>query len=416
MSRPLENITVLELGTHMAIPLAARMLSDWGASVIKVEPPHGEAWRTIGRSYGVPFEPDNTPVFQTPNANKKSIAMNLKTPEGREIMLRLLKKTDIFLTNTRLRSLKKLGLDYDTLKEACPNLIYAHFSAYGNDGPDKDRPGFDLAAFWARGGMPVEWTQAGHPPFRPMPGFGDSTVSPSIVSAVLAALYHRRETGIGEYIETSLYACALWYNNLGVVVSQPKYGNIYPRSKYDQTAPYNTVFKSQDGMSFIFSIPNWNQVSERFLHAIHLDEYLNDPRFITLEGAKEDMQTVMDALDSAFRSMTSDEIRAMFQEQDFVFEEFSNPSNITTDQQAWENGYLESVELECGEDVVLANNPLRMQNVDTTPFGLAPQLGRDSQAILADLGYDRQIIDSYLENKIIIQNKREVPLTQGNSR
>lgn len=113
INKPLGGISVIELGTHVAIPKAARMLADWGAEVIKVEPPEGEPWRTIGRAWAMPYTADNNPVFQSENANKKSIGINLKTPEGKEVMMKLLATADIFMTNTRSVSLGKIGLDYE---------------------------------------------------------------------------------------------------------------------------------------------------------------------------------------------------------------------------------------------------------------------------------------------------------------
>jgi len=401
MSYLIEGVNVVELGTHMAIPLSARMLADWGANVIKVEPPQGEAWRTIARSYGIPYAPDNDPVFQTPNGNKRSIALDLKLEEGREIMLRLLEKTDIFLTNTRMKSLKKLGLDYESLKERFPRLIYIHFNGYGSKGPDKDRPGFDIATYWARAGMPLEWSVQDSTPFRPMPGFGDSTSSPCIVSSALAALYHRQKTKKGDFIEISLYGSALWYNNVGVVATQPRYGFTYPRSRYDQTAPYNMVFRSNDDMFFIFSIPYWNSFSGRFLKRFGLDEYVDDPRFATLEGAQTDMKTVMSVFEDTFRSMSGHEIKEAFKELDVVYEELINPGNVTDDEQAWANDFLVNARMECGENVVLANNPIHFTNADTLPFSLAPQLGADTCSILSDLGYDGETIDRYLQIKAV---------------
>lgn len=395
-SNLIEGVNVIELGTHMAVPLCARMLADWGANVIKVEHPKGEAWRTIANSYGIPFDVDNNPIFQTPNGNKKSIAINLKSEEGMEVMMKLLEEADIFITNTRMRSLEKLGLDYDVLKERFDKLIYVHFNGYGSKGPDRDRPGFDIAAYWAKAGMPLEWSTHEGEPFRPMPAFGDSTVSPSLAAAALAALHHRNTTCKGEYIEASLYGSALWYNNVGVVATQPKYGFSYPRSKYDQTSPYNTIFKSKDGIFFIFSIPYWDKFADKFLTRFGLGEYVLDPRFATISGAKTDMKTVMSTLETTLGNMMFEEISLRFEELDVVFEELANPSNVTTDKQAWANEFLINATLECGEEVVLANNPLRFKNAKTLPFNLAPQLGADTISVLTELGYNQSAINDYI--------------------
>ena len=182
MNSPLEVLKVIELSTHVAVPKAARIMADWGADVIKVEPPRGEGWRVMGTAYALPCKDDNNPLFQSENANKKSIALNLKSEEGLGVLLKLLGNADVFMTNTRSRSLKKLGLDYETISSKFPKLIYAHFSGFGDDGPEKDRPGFDVGAFWARGGALVEWVLEGNTPSKPVPGFGDGASGSALLA------------------------------------------------------------------------------------------------------------------------------------------------------------------------------------------------------------------------------------------
>lgn len=243
MKQLLEGIKVIELGTHIAIPKAARLMADWGAEVIKVEPPKGEAWRTIGNSYGIPCDDDCNPIFQAANANKKSIAINLKDERGREVLFKLLENADVFLTNTRLNGLKKLGLAYEDIKDRFPRLIYTHFSGYGTKGPEKDRPGFDIAAYWAKAGMPLEWSTRESGPSRPLPGFGDSTVATVALSGILAALFNREKTGRGEFLKTSLYGCALWFNSCGIVQAQYQPEGAYPRSRCNQPTPYHIIYR-----------------------------------------------------------------------------------------------------------------------------------------------------------------------------
>lgn len=140
MSNHLEGIRVVELGTHVAVPKAARIMADWGAEVIKVEPPKGEPWRYVGPGYEMPAGPDNNPIFEVENINKKSVALNLKTPEGQAAMKTLIRSADVFITNTRTKALEKLGLSYEALREECPGLIYVHFGAFGQKGPGKGLP------------------------------------------------------------------------------------------------------------------------------------------------------------------------------------------------------------------------------------------------------------------------------------
>ena len=296
----LKGIKVIELGTHIAIPKAARLMADWGAEVIKVEPPKGEAWRTIGNSYGIPYEEDCNPVFQAPNANKKCIALNLKDQRGREVLFKLLADADVFLTNTRLNGLKKLSLAYEDIHARFPRLIYAHFSGYGDTGPEKDRPGFDIAAYWAKSGLPLEWSTREAGPFRPLPGFGDSTVATVALSGILAALYGREKTGRGEFLKTSLYGCALWFNSCGIVQAQYQPEGTYPKARHSQPTPYHLIYRTKDGDYIFFSIPAWDNTYSGLLTMLHLERYIGDSRFATLSACREHMAFIVAEFDKAF--------------------------------------------------------------------------------------------------------------------
>ena len=402
MNGLLTGIRVVELGTHMAIPLAARLMADWGAEVIKVEPPKGEAWRTIGNSYGIPHDDDCNPIFQTPNTNKKNIAINLKQPEGRQVLMRLLEQSDVFLTNTRHRSLEKLGLAYDQIKLQFPRLIYAHFSGYGDLGPEKDRPGFDIAAYWAKAGMPLEWSTKESGPSRPLPGFGDSSVATVILSGILAALLGREHSGQGEYLKTSLYSCALWFNNCGLLQAQFQ-SAAYPRSRCQQPTPYHMIYQTRDGDYFFFSIPTWANNCERLLRMMHLDQYVGDARLSTLDACRQNMEFVAQIFGSVFSNMSTEEVKAGFQAMDCVFEVVADPKDIPNDPQAWANGYLERITLENGTQAVIPTPPVQFARAQSRPFRLASPIGGDSCQVLRSLGYSEDEVAHLLQQGAITQ-------------
>lgn len=179
MSIMLEGIRVVELGTHVAIPKASRVLSEWGAESIKIEPPKGEAWRTMGRLWNMPYTEDNNPILQSENANKKSLVLNLKDPDGKEALFKLLEQTDVFMTNTRPKALRKLGIDYESIRERFPKLIYVTLSGYGEQVPPRTTPALTsppsgpAAAYawsgWKRGRSPSSPTPASATPPPPGP-------------------------------------------------------------------------------------------------------------------------------------------------------------------------------------------------------------------------------------------------------
>jgi len=401
MNKPLEGLRVIELGTHVAIPKAARMMADWGAEVIKVEPPSGEPWRTIGRVWAMPYTVDNNPVFQSENANKKSVCINLKTAEGKEAMMKLLATADIFMTNTRPEPLEKLGFDYESLREKLPKIIYAHFSGFGQKGKDKDRAGFDVAAFWARGGMPVEWTLEGNTPFKPHAGFGDGTVASIILAGILAALYRREKTGLGEQLQTSLFAASLWYNSTGVAMGQPQYGHKYPKTRVQQATPLAPLYQTKDGDWILISEANWDGRIAGILEMFHLEQYIGNPKFMTIEAARKNQKELIALFDEAFANMSTEEVLAGLSALDVVHEKLANPRDLYQDEQAWANGYLYNLKLENGSEVVLPANPIQFSSMGPAEFNLAPQLGQDSADILKSLGYSEVQIAEMAASKAI---------------
>ncbi|MDR1320970.1 MAG: CoA transferase [Gracilibacteraceae bacterium] len=396
MGKPLEGIRIVELATHLAAPIAARVFADWGAYVVKVEPPEGEPWRTMGAALGVPVRKDHNPAFQTPNINKESIALNLKSPEGTQILHKLLEQADIFLTNTRPRALTKLGFDYETLKDKYPRLIYAHFGGFGDLGPDRDRPGFDLAAFWCRAGTPVEWTMEGNTPFKAQGGFGDAACGALLTAALLTALISRDKTGKGDFIRVSLYGSALWFNSNGLVTSYPEYGLKFPKSVEDLVAPNSPLYQSKDGDWFMVSIPDWNKGYAKTLSMLSLDKYLEDENFTSVTGFKKNPRRVTEIMQKeGYGQLSTAELEDRLIKGDFVFQRLVNPAEVHNDEQAWANDFLRKVTLEDGKNTNLPNNPVKFASFEPG-FSLAPQLGANTRSVLREIGYDEAAIDALI--------------------
>ena len=400
MSIMLEGLRVVELGTHVAIPKASRILSQWGAESIKIEPPRGEAWRTMGRLWNMPYSEDNNPILQPENANKKSLVLNLKEPDGKEALFKLLEHTDVFLTNTRPKALRKLGIDYDTIRERFPRLIYVTLSGYGEQGPSKDDPGFDTAAFWARSGVCVEWVEKGQKPFKPHPGFGDTATSWSILAAVLGALYNRTKTGRGEFIQTSLYANALWCNSSGIAMVQR--GHTYPKAPEQGTSPFATLYQSKEGDWILISNSAYDTAAPDIFRLAGRPDLAEDPDYVVLENARKHLGEVIQKLSEAFRQMHTADIMEGLRKLDIVNLKVRNPAEVVKDPQAWENGYLKEVALECGETIALPMCPVSFRDAEIADFRLAPHLGADTREILASLGYTQDEIQSMIDRGVTI--------------
>ncbi|BBA86216.1 formyl-coenzyme A transferase [Mycobacterium pseudoshottsii JCM 15466] len=203
MAGPVEGIKVVELGVWVAAPAAAAILADWGADVIKIEPPAGDPGRLFGRMLGCDL--GMNPPFEMDNRCKRSVVLDLSTDTGRELAYELLSDADVFITNVRPAALRRLGLDFAAVSDRNPRLVYGLITGYGETGPDADRAAYDVAAFWSRGGLAHLLTRPGDtPPFQ-RGGMGDHTTGLTLAAAVCAALLARERTGTGQLVSTSLY-------------------------------------------------------------------------------------------------------------------------------------------------------------------------------------------------------------------
>lgn len=401
ISLPLEGIKVVELGTHVAVPNATRFLADWGAQVIKVEGLRGEEWRTIGPSYKTPATDEENPIFSVQNANKKFIALDLKTPEGLEILKTLVKDADVFISNVRLKSLKKMGLDYAHMKQLNPQLIYFHFTGFGYEGPDAARPGFDMAAYWARSGVLMDWTDAGGYPFKPMGGFGDATVSSNICCGILAALLGRNTSGKGTFLTSSLYNSAIWYSASGIVSSQDCYGYAFPKSKDRPGNPFSHVYRCKDGEYIIITIINYNGTYEKMFRALGMEAYLHDDRFNSLDRVRQNIEAFMPIINAAFASKTRDELCALFEQADVVYEKLAHLRDVTKDEQAWANGYLKEITFSNGHKAVLPTVPIQFAEYPVEAYRLPGAVGRDTLEILKSIGYTEADYQVLTEKKAV---------------
>lgn len=288
------------------------------------------------------------------------------------------------------------------MKDILPQIIYANFSGFGKKGKDKDRAGFDVAAFWARGGMPVEWTLAGNMPIRPQSGFGDGTAASIILAGILAALYHREKTGMGDQLQTSLFAVALRYNSTGVAMGQSQYGHKYPKTRVQQVNPLATLYRTKNGDWILIAEMNWNGRIVGILEMLKLGKYIGDPKPMTVEAARHNQKEIIAIFDEAFANLSTEEVFTQLLALDIVHEKLANPADLSQDEQAWANGYLHNLKLENGSEVVLPTNPVQFASWGSAEFNLAPQLGNDSIILLKRLGYSNEHITEMIVNKVIV--------------
>src|SRR5258705_6420871 len=240
---------VVALASLIAGPSAAVILSDFGADVVKVEPPSGDPWRHGHQIAPQPRAKDAYP-WHLANRNKRGIALDLKSPSARPVLEKLVRWADVLIVNTPHPARKRLGLEYDDVAQWNPQLIYADLTGFGEKGPDADLPGFDITSYWARSGLLSMTRDAGSPPTWPVAGSGDNATAVGIYSAIVTALYRRERTGKGSYVTTSLLAQGVWAASVSIqaALSEAKVFGLHDR-KHPANAAMN-VYRTADDIWF----------------------------------------------------------------------------------------------------------------------------------------------------------------------
>lgn len=390
---PLNGIKVVELGTHFAVPAVARIMADWGAEVIKVEGLGGDAWRTVGRNQKCPIVDEENPFFTVPNANKKFLALNLKNPEGKEALIKLIGTADVFLSNMRMPALTKLGFDYETLSALYPGLIYAHFTGYGYKGPDAAKPGFDSVAFWARVGSMLDWGTEGSFPFLAPTGAGDAMTGSILCAGVLAALIGKKETGKGTFVSSSLMGSSIWYNNAAVVSTQ--YGNKFPKDKDHPANPFGWQYQCADGEWLMIGVVDYADAYKKLMPLFGHPELVDDERFNTITAVQQHLDEAMPVFREGFLQDTRDNWVERIGALNIVIGKIGHLSELATDPQAIANGFIKEVTFPSGKTVAMPTVPVEFSAYDAgDAYEPTGAVGRDTDEVLAQVGYSTDQIET----------------------
>src|SRR5215468_10910516 len=278
---PLAGVRVLDVSSFIAAPAAAVVLGDWGADVIKVEGPEGDPNRRIMHdSSNYPKSEVNYP-WHMDSRNKRSIALDLKKAEGRAALDRLIAMSDVLICNFPPPVRDKLKLAYGNVKQINPKLIYASLTGYGESGPDRDRPGFDVTAYFARSGILEAQRYEGGPPGVPVPAQGDRATAMTLVSAILMALIHRMKTGEGAWVGTSLLGNGLW--SCGVIAQAALVGAFLgPRPPPERPrSALGNIYRTSDDRWLQLTIVRTDKLWAPLCQALELPDLASDPRFTT---------------------------------------------------------------------------------------------------------------------------------------
>jgi crotonobetainyl-CoA:carnitine CoA-transferase CaiB-like acyl-CoA transferase len=381
---PLAGLRVLDISSFIAAPAAAVVLGDWGADVIKVEGPDGDPNRRIMHdSSNYPKSEVNYP-WQMDSRNKRSIVLDLKKPEARAALDRLIATSDVLICNFPPPVRDKLRLAYEDARKVNPKLIYASLTGYGETGPDRDRPGFDATAYFARSGLLDAQRYEGGPPGVPGPAQGDRATAMTLVSAILMAVIHRTKTGEGSWVGTSLLGNGLW--SCGVIAQAALVGAFLPhRPPPDRPrSALGNIYRTSDDRWLQLTIVRTDKLWAPLCEAMELPELIDDPRFAT-EAERRNRSAELAAIFSAtFGKKPYEHWRKALAAKEVTFGVISRPQDVPDDEQAVACGAV--VETAITDMPRTLSNPIRVSFAEQRVAHPAPALGEHSEEILREAG------------------------------
>jgi crotonobetainyl-CoA:carnitine CoA-transferase CaiB-like acyl-CoA transferase len=381
----LEGTRVVELGVWVAGPAAGGILADWGADVIKVEPPGGDPFRRMLQVTGGARGDIASPPFDLDNRGKRSIVLDLRTDEGKDAMQRLLATADVFLTNLRPDAVEELGLAPDAVRAAHPRLVYASVTGYGLDGPDAHRAGYDVGAFWARSGLASMAVPEGEPQAHFRGGVGDHVTALTALAGLLGALLERERTGEGSLVEVSLLRsgiyCFGW--DLSMELRWGRLGSSQPRT--EQGNPMINVYLAGDGAWFWLLGVEADRMWPKLILAVGHPEWGEDERWATARDRRYNASSLIAELDALFATRTRAEWTEIFDAHDVWWAPVNRPAEVVRDPQAVATGAFVEVPVGGGAPAHRGvASPVTFDGRPTVPRPV-PALGEHTAEILAEL-------------------------------
>jgi len=401
VTRLLDGIRVIDAANFIAGPVSTTVMADFGADVIKIEPPTGDVYRV--RGVGYPPSPYNFPWI-VDNRSKRSVAIDLRGKDGQAVLHRLVSTADVFVTNLPLDARPRLGVRYEDLAPHNSRLIYASLTAYGETGEEAGRPGFDSTALWARTGlMDLVRPSPESPPARALPGMGDHPTGMSLFGAIMAALYQRERTGRGGMVSTSLMANGLWWN--AIQVQGILCGARTPTrpAREDAASALANLYRCRDGRWFLMTITGAELHWDAFARCIERADLITDPRFATVATRRTNVRALVAILDEVFATKDWAEWRRILEASGIVFGVVATLDDILTDEQMVKSGALVPIDDPRAGAALTVSSPIAIEGQEKVPPTLAPAIGQHTVEVLRAAGFAEAEIERLLRAGVIAQ-------------
>jgi crotonobetainyl-CoA:carnitine CoA-transferase CaiB-like acyl-CoA transferase len=381
----MEGINVVEVGMWVAGPAAAGILGDWGADVIKIEPPDGDPMRGLLSGFGAG---DVSPPFELDNRNKRSVGLNLSTSEGRAIAGELVDRADVFVTNARPAALARAGLDHATLSVRNPRLVYAHITGYGLTGEEADRAAYDVGAFWSRAGVAAALSPDGSPLPYQRGGMGDHMAGIAAAGAVAAALFSRERSGEGQLVSTSLLRIGMymlgWDINMSLRLGVPT----IPMTVAAPPNPLISAYEAGDGKRFwmlgLQADRHWPDV----LRAVDRAEWATDARFADIFARFANSAELVAELGAIFATKPLAGWVEIFDREDVWWAPVQHAHEVVDDPQAHAAGGFVSVPVDGADPIDMVASPVDFEGTPWSARATSPEFAQHTEEVLLELGHD----------------------------
>jgi crotonobetainyl-CoA:carnitine CoA-transferase CaiB-like acyl-CoA transferase len=391
-----EDLTVIDAASFVAGPGAATIFADFGAQVIKVEAPAGDAYRLLHGRYRTDYN------WALTSRNKRDIAIDLYKEEGRAIMHRLVDSADVLILNFREDQLQQFELTVDELKKRNPRLVIAQLTAFGTQGPDGERRGYDTTAWWARTGITDLLKPHQQAPTVPLGGVGDHASAMTLFAGIMMALYQRDRTGLGDYVETSLVANGCWSNGMHLQGAIAGFDLSEKLDEKGYRSPFSMIYQTKENRFLVLVIPNPEKDWPGLARCLGHPEWIEDERFTTLRSLMHHRDKVKEMIASAFLTMTVAQACRALDTENLTYSIVEKLADVIKDAQLVENGVIVETGSDDPDFKWTVANPIQMQGAAKVPPQDPPVIGQDTVNILRDIGYSNAAISAFAENGSIV--------------